>query len=249
MDWLNKDHAIENRSDYINLQIEMVRLQQHVRKENKRVVILFEGRDTAGKGGAIMRFVRFLNPRWYKVVALNVPTKIVMGQWYFQKYIQHLPEPGQMVFFDRSWYNRAVVEPVMGFCTGDQHEKFLKEVNPLEKMWSDDGIKIIKFWFSIDFKEQQRRIQYRQDSPLEFWKLSSVDRAALNHWGTYTEYKEKMLQLTATPHAPWVVIDGNDKENARLEAMKYLINSIDFPEKGQTGESLEAKSDIVTIYE
>ncbi|MCI5058838.1 MAG: polyphosphate kinase 2 [Flavobacteriales bacterium] len=241
------DSAIENRSDYINLQIELVRLQQHIRKSGQKVVVLFEGRDTAGKGGAIQRFVRFLNPRWYKVVALNVPSEYEKQQWYFQKYIQHLPGPGEMFFFDRSWYNRAVVEPVMGFCTQEQYLQFLKEVGPLEQMWVNAGITVVKFWFSIDYQEQSKRLQYRQDSPLEFWKLSVVDRAALENWEKYTQYKNKMFLETSTAHAPWVVIDGNDKEDARLEAMRYVLHILEYDKKGETKERIKPDPSILSV--
>lgn len=149
-------HSLENDPEYINLQTEMVWMQQHLHAKRKRLIIIFEGRDTAGKGGAIMRFVRFLNPRYYRIVALSKPSEVEMGQWFFQRYVHHLPDPGRIVFFDRSWYNRAVVEPVMGFCSKEQYEMFLRQVVIFENMLLEDGIKIIKFWFSIDLEEQKK---------------------------------------------------------------------------------------------
>ena len=177
---------LENDPEYINLQIELVRMQDWIIKNNKRLLIIFEGRDSAGKGGAIMRFIRYINPRFYRVVALGKPSEVERGQWYFQRYLSHLPDPGEIAFFDRSWYNRAVVEPVMGFCTEAQHNLFMKQVTQVEKMLIEDGCMLIKFWFSIDKEEQNNRLDERRTNPLISWKLSTVDMQAQQKWNDYT---------------------------------------------------------------
>ncbi|WP_100615762.1 polyphosphate kinase 2 [Confluentibacter citreus] len=239
-------HAIEEDQEYINLQTELVRLQQHIKGTNQRVLILFEGRDTAGKGGAIMRFIRFLNPRLFRVVALSKPTERESGQWYFQRYIEHLPGPGEMVLFDRSWYNRAVVEPVMGFCTKKQYSLFNKQVVQLEKMLIEDGIHLFKFWFSIDAEEQKRRLEDRVHNPLKQWKLSSVDVEAQSKWADFTKYKEAMFKKTGTPQSPWVVIKGNERDVARKEVIRYVVNRFEYDKKGDTNERLSLDKSIVT---
>lgn len=240
--------ALENDPEYLRLQTEMIKLQTWVKDNNQRILIIFEGRDSAGKGGAIMRFIRFINPRYYRVVALGKPTDLEKGQWYFQRYLDKIPNPGEIVFFDRSWYNRAVVEPVMNFCTDEQYNIFLKQVVLLENMLIEDGIKIIKFWFSIDFQEQQKRLDERKTNPLIQWKLSTVDMLAQLKWDEYTKYKNNMFDFTSTKISPWVVIKGNEKDNARKEAMRYVLNSIDYSEKGSTGERLEPDSEIISIF-
>lgn len=242
-----KLHSLETNPEYINLQTELVKLQTHIQTENKRLLIIFEGRDTAGKGGGIMRFVRYLNPRWYRIVALNKPTEIEQGQWYFQRYIKHLPNPGEIAFFDRSWYNRAVVEPVMGFCSKEQHKQFMNTVNIFEKMLVDDGIKIIKFWFSIDIKEQKKRLEKRRTNPLQQWKLSTVDAVAQQKWKDYTKFKISMFKKTSTPYSPWVVIKGNNKDVARLEAIRYVVNHNEYAEKGLTPARLAEDPKVVTV--
>lgn len=239
-------HALEEDQEYINLQTELVRLQQYIKETNKRVIILFEGRDTAGKGGAIMRFIRFLNPRLFRVVALSKPTEREAGQWYFQRYIEHLPGPGEMVLFDRSWYNRSVVEPVMGFCTNEQYRLFNKQVVQFEKMLIEDGIHLFKFWFSIDAEEQKRRLEDRVHNPLKQWKLSSVDVAAQSKWEDFTKYKEAMFKKTGTPQSPWVVIKGNERDIARKELIRYVVNRFDYENKGATEERLSLDKSIVT---
>ena len=239
-------HLLEQDQEYINLQTELVWLQQHIKETNQRVLILFEGRDTAGKGGAIMRFIRFLNPRLFKVVALSKPTEKEAGQWYFQRYIEHLPGPGEMVLFDRSWYNRAVVEPVMGFCSKKQYNLFNRQVVSLEKMLVQDGIHVFKFWFSIDAEEQKRRLDDRVHNPLKQWKLSSVDVQAQSKWEEFTFYKEAMFKKTAKPHSPWIVVKGNDRDVARKEVMRYVVNKLDYNKKGKTGERLTLDTNIVT---
>lgn len=240
-------HSLENDPHYINLQTEMVWMQQHLHSQRKRLLIIFEGRDTAGKGGAIMRFVRFINPRHYRIVALSKPTEAELGQWYFQRYIINLPDPGKIAFFDRSWYNRAVVEPVMGFCSQQQYETFLKQVVLFEDMLHEDGLIIVKFWFSIEFEEQQKRLKERETSPLKQWKLSTVDAQAQARWGDFTRYKEAMFDHTSTPHNPWIIVQGNDRDEARMEAMRYVLNNVDYEKKGMTGERLSPDPDIVEI--
>ena len=239
-------HLLEQDQEYINLQTELVWLQQHIKETNQRILILFEGRDTAGKGGAIMRFIRFLNPRLFKVVALSKPTEKEEGQWYFQRYIEHLPSPGEIVLFDRSWYNRAVVEPVMGFCSKKQYNLFNRQVVSLEKMLVQDGIHVFKFWFSIDAEEQKRRLDDRVHNPLKQWKLSSVDVQAQSKWEEFTFYKEAMFKKTAKPHSPWVVVKGNERDVARKEVMRYVVNKLDYNKKGETGERLTLDTNIVT---
>lgn len=238
---------LETNPEYINLQTEMVQMQRWHMDTQQRLVILFEGRDTAGKGGAIMRFVRFINPRGYRIVALPKPNEAEKGQWYFQRYIKALPDPGEIVFFDRSWYNRAVVEPVMGFCTKDQYELFMKQVVSLEKMLIEDGIKIIKLWFSIDNEEQKNRLEERKTDPLKNWKLSTIDLQAQLKWDDYTFYKDQMFKITGKDYCPWVVIKGKDKNKARLEAMRYVLNSMSYPEKGLTGERISPDKEIVDV--
>ena len=229
------------------LQVEMIHLQRHLMETRERLLLVFEGRDTAGKGGAIIAFTQHLNPRHIRVVALPKPTEVEAGQWYFQRYLKHLPDPGQIAFFDRSWYNRAVVEPVMGFCTAEQHELFLEQVNVVERLIVEDGTHLIKLWYSIDYQEQQRRVEDRKHNPLKSWKLSAVDQAAAAKWDEFTHYKEKMFQRTATEHAPWYVVHGNARRRARLESMRFVLNRFDYPSKGFTGQRLEPEHDIITV--
>ena len=240
-------HTLETNPEYLNLQTELIRMQNDIQKKGKRLLIIFEGRDSAGKGGAIMRFIRFLNPRAYRVVALPKPSDIEKGQWYFQRYFKELPNPGEIVFFDRSWYNRAVVEPVMGFCSEEQYKTFMHQVVNLEQMLIKDGIHIIKFWFSIETEEQKKRLEDRRVNPLQQWKLSTVDMKAQQKWDLYTAYKEKMFAQTGTPTSPWIIINGNNKDIARLEAMRYVVNSLDYYQKGETGERIEPDNKLVSI--
>lgn len=241
-------HTLENNPEYLELQTELVRLQQWLIDQRKRLLIIFEGRDTAGKGGAIMRFVRFINPRHYRIVALPKPTEVESGQWYFQRYIKELPDPGEIVLFDRSWYNRAVVEPVMGFCSEEQYERFLNQVVSLEEMLIEDELMLVKFWFSIDAGEQKKRLVERETSPLKQWKLSTIDARAQEKWQEFTFYKERMFAATGTIYNPWVIIKGNDKEKARLEAMRYVLHTVDYAGKGETGRRIEPDPDIVRVY-
>ena len=240
-------HSLETDPEYIALQTELVHLQTHLSEIGERLLIIFEGRDTAGKGGGIMRFARFLNPRHYRIVALTKPTEVERGQWYFQRYIRHLPDPGEIVFFDRSWYNRAVVEPVMGFCSMEKHESFMTGVVTLEEALVKDGIKIIKFWFSIERHVQQKRLDKRRTEPLHMWKMSTVDAVAQQNWEKYTAFKAKMFRMTSTPWCPWVVIDGNKKDIARKEAMRYVISQMDYAKKGTAASRLEPDSRIIEV--
>jgi polyphosphate kinase len=212
------------------LQEEMLILQQWVAKNNKKVVIIFEGRDAAGKGGAIRRIIQHLPPRAIRVVALPKPNETEMGQWYFQRYINRLPNNGEIVFFDRSWYNRAVVEPVNGFCTKKQYEIFMGQVNEFEKMIQDSGIYLLKLYFSITQKEQERRFKDIVSSPIKKWKYSDVDRRALSLWDEYTKYKEVMFANTQKA-APWKVIKANRKTSARIRAIEYILKQIPYEVK------------------
>ncbi|MEZ4989914.1 MAG: polyphosphate kinase 2 [Saprospiraceae bacterium] len=223
--------ATEYIAELYFLQVELLKLQKYVHDQRMRLAILFEGRDTAGKGAAIFRFTQFLNPREYRVVALGKPTEEERGQWYFQRYIKALPNEGEIVFFDRSWYNRAVVEPVMGFCDTEQYQRFMGQVGLLEKMLVDDGIILVKFWFSIDREQQKRRIEDRLVNPLKHWKVSPVDLAAQEKWHDFTSYKSIMFERTHTDYAPWVVIKGINREESRIHAMRYVLSLIDYQDR------------------
>ncbi len=215
------------------LQIELVKLQQWIAKNDRRVAVIFEGRDAAGKGGNIRRFMEHLNPRLSRLVALNKPTEVERGQWYFQRYIKELPNPGEIVFFDRSWYNRAVVEPVMGFCNDAQYKKFLVQVPDFEHMLYEDGIIVIKFWLSITKKEQLKRFKAREDNPLKRWKFSPVDKKGQELWNKYTYYKSEMFTNTHTTYCPWTIIQTNNKKTARLEAIRYVLSKFDYDGKNK----------------
>ncbi|MFD3353505.1 polyphosphate kinase 2 [Streptomyces fradiae] len=205
------------------LQIEMLKLQRWVRETGQRLVVICEGRDAAGKGGTIQRFTERLNPRGARVVALDKPTEKEAGQWYFQRYVAHLPSAGEIVFFDRSWYNRAGVERVMGFCTDDQYRLFLRQCPAFERMLVEDGILLVKFWFSVSRAEQRTRFAIRQVDPVRQWKLSPIDLESLDRWDDYTAAKVEMFRATDTHHAPWTVVKSNDKRRGRLEAMRSLL--------------------------
>jgi polyphosphate kinase len=230
------------------LQIELVQLQRDIQISKRRVAILFEGRDAAGKGGTIRRFMEHLNPRTAKVAALPAPSDIEKGQWYFQRYQTHLPNPGEIVFFDRSWYNRAVVEPVMGFCTPRQHQMFMTQVPEFEHMLYEDGIELIKFWFSISKEVQADRFESRRDDPLKQWKLSPVDAEAQDRWDIYTRYKEEMFSRTHTSYSPWIIVKSNNKKKARLESMRYVLSSLPYQGKEVSGTSLSPDPEIVLRY-
>ena len=219
------------------LQVELIQLQKWVVSNDEKVVIVFEGRDAAGKGGAIRRITQHLNPREFDVVALPRPTDIERGQWYFQRYVNKLPRKGRMVFFDRSWYNRAVVEPVNGFCTQEEYAIFMDQVNDFERMIIQSGIRLIKFYFSITQEEQASRFEEIKASPVKKWKYSKVDQRALELWDSYTEYKARMFEKTDTELAPWIVIKANRKSRARIEVIKHLLKIIPYKEKPKSDSS------------
>jgi polyphosphate kinase 2 len=213
------------------LQIELLKLQYWVRDADERIVILFEGRDAAGKGGTIKRFMQHLNPRHARAVALSKPTEAECGQWFFQRYIPHLPTAGDIVLFDRSWYNRAGVERVMGFCTEQQVGKFFEEAPDFEAMLVRDGIRLFKFWLTIGRPMQIRRFHRRRHDPLKQWKLSEIDLAAIPKWDAYTEAKEDLFRHTHTDAAPWTVVRANDKRRTRLNAIRHVLSAIDYANK------------------
>ena len=213
------------------LQVELLKLQAWVKDTHQRVIVLFEGRDAAGKGGAIRRFMEHLNPRGARVVALEKPTEEERGQWYFQRYVELLPTSGEIVLFDRSWYNRACVERVMGFCSDAEYQEFMRQSPEFERMLVRQGIHVFKFWFSVSKREQQRRFREREVHPLKQWKLSPIDLASLHKWDDYTAAKEAMFFHTDTSDAPWIVIKSDCKKRARLNAMRYLLHRLDYEKK------------------
>ena len=213
------------------LQIELLKFQRWQAETGHRQIIVFEGRDAAGKGGTIKRVTEYINIRQSRTVALIKPTETEMHQWYFQRYVSHLPSRGELVLFDRSWYNRAGVERVMGFCTDSQYETFMEQAPMFEKMLVDSGIGVTKFWFSVTREEQKTRFAIRQLDPVRRWKLSPMDLESLDKWDKYTDAKEEMFRRTDTDHAPWITIKSNDKKRARINAMRYFLNQFDYPEK------------------
>ena len=215
------------------LQIELLKAQAWIQETGQRLVVVFEGRDAAGKGGTIKRFTEHLNPRGTRVVALSAPTERERGQWYFQRYVAHFPTAGEIVLFDRSWYNRAVVEPVMGFCTDDEYQEFMREVPQLEQMLVRSGIILVKLWFSVSRREQLTRFTIRRIDPVRQWKLSPVDLASLDRWDDYTEAKDNMFLNTHSDLAPWTVVRSNDKKRGRTEAMRFVLNRLDYPDKDE----------------
>jgi len=221
------DYEIAKRQ----LQIELLMLQNWVKDTGQRIVILFEGRDAAGKGGTIKRFTEHLNPRGSRVVALEKPTERERGAWYFQRYVEQLPTAGEIVLFDRSWYNRAGVERVMGFCTDEQYDIFIAQAPVFEKLLTDDGTHLIKLWFSVSRAEQRTRFLIRQIDPVRQWKLSATDLASLDRWDDYTVAKEAMFKQTDTSFAPWTVVKSNDKKRARIGAMRYVLGQFDYPRR------------------
>ncbi len=214
-----------------SLQVELLKLQAWAKESGQRVVVLFEGRDAAGKGGTIKRFMEHLNPRGARVVALEKPTEVELGQWYFQRYVQHLPTAGEIVLFDRSWYNRAGVERVMGFCSDAEYHEFMRQAPEFERNLVRSGVHLVKFWFSVSRAEQQRRFAERQHHPLKQWKLSPVDLASLDKWDEYTTAKEAMFRATDTTDAPWTVIKSDCKKRARLNAMRYVLHKLPYDDK------------------
>jgi len=237
-DWREGGYPYKNlmqRANYerqkYRLQVELLKLQAWVKETGQKVVILFEGRDAAGKGGTIKRFMEHLNPRGARVVALEKPSEIERGQWYFQRYVQHLPTNGEIVLFDRSWYNRAGVERVMGFCSDQEYGEFVRQAPEFERMLVRNGTHLIKFWFSVSQEEQRRRFRERKVHPLKQWKLSPIDMASLDKWGDYTKAKEAMFFHTDTADAPWTVIKSNCKKRARLNAMRYVLHKLPYANK------------------
>ena len=230
------------------LQIELVKLQKWVVKNKKRVAIIFEGRDAAGKGGNIRRFTEHLNPRAMRVVALTKPTEVERGQWYFRRYIKELPNSGEIVFFDRSWYNRAVVEPVMGFCNEAQYDNFMVQVPEFEHMLYEDGVVIIKFWFSISKNEQLARFNERISTPLKRWKYSPVDRKGQELWDKYTHFKELMYSKTHTSYSPWIIVKANNKKTARLESIRHVLSLFNYEGKSEALTTLLPDPNIISRY-
>ena len=244
----NALRVLRYEAELLQLQIELVKLQRDVQMTGRRVAIIFEGRDAAGKGGAIRRFTEHLNPRSMRVVALPKPTEMEKGQWYFQRYVKPLPNPGEIAFFDRSWYNRAVVEPVMNFCTKQQHQTFMQQVPEFEHMLYEDNIEIIKFWFSISKDEQARRFKGRVNNPLKQWKISPVDDKAQENWDLYTMYKEEMFSKTHTSYSPWVIVKANSKMKARLEAIRHVLNTLPYKGKSESKVNLHPDPAIVLRF-
>jgi polyphosphate kinase 2 len=233
-----------------HLQVELLKVQAWVKSAKQKVVILFEGRDAAGKGGTIKRFMEHLNPRGARVVALEKPSEVERGQWYFQRYVQHLPTAGEIVMMDRSWYNRAGVERVMGFCTADDYREFMRQAPEFERNLVRSGVHLIKFWFSVSRSEQRRRFEERKAHPLKQWKLSPVDLSSLDKWDDYTKAKEAMFFNTDTADAPWTVIKSDCKKRARLNAMRYVLHRLPYASKdvqaiGQLDPLLVGRANIV----
>jgi len=237
-DWRTGGYPYKNlmsrkryEAEKYKLQVELLKLQSWAKETGQRVVILFEGRDAAGKGGTIRRFMEHLNPRGARVVALEKPSDAERGQWYFQRYVQHLPTSGEIVLFDRSWYNRAGVERVMGFCSENEYQQFIHQAPLFERQLVQSGVYLIKFWFSVSRKEQRRRFKERELHPLKQWKLSPIDLASLDKWDDYTKAKEAMFFETDTADAPWTVIKSDCKKRARLNAMRYVLHKLPYDKK------------------
>ena len=216
------------------LQAELLKAQAWIKETGQKIVVLFEGRDAAGKGGTIKRFMEHLNPRGARVVALEKPTDRERSLWYFQRYVEHLPSGGEMVFFDRSWYNRAGVERVMGFCTANDYLEFMRDCPDMERMMVRSGIRLYKYWFSVTKEEQAKRFASREHDPLKQWKLSPIDKASLNKWDEYTEAKEAMFFFTDTADAPWTIIKSDDKKRARLNCMRHFLQTLPYPNKDRS---------------
>ena len=234
------------------LQVELLKMQQWVRENNRRIVVIFEGRDAAGKGGTIKRFMEHLNPRGARVVALAKPTEVEVGQWYFQRYVEHLPTSGEIVLFDRSWYNRAGVERVMGFCTDDEYREFMRQAPEFERHLVRSGVHLVKFWFSVTRAEQRRRFSERERHPLKQWKLSPVDVASLDKWDEYTVAKESMFLRTDTAESPWTIVKSDCKKRARLNAMRYVLHSVPYENKdldaiGELDPLIVGRADVLGL--
>jgi polyphosphate kinase 2 len=240
-----KEEEIAYEKELVKLQVELLKFQNHVKDQGLKILMIFEGRDAAGKGGTIKRLTEHLNPRGARVVALEKPSDKEKTQWYFQRYIEHLPSAGEIVIFDRSWYNRAMVEPVMGFCTEREHHKFLKDAPKFEVMIADEDIKIFKFYFSVSKKEQAARFKARETDPLKQYKLSPVDKESQRLWGEYTLAKFMMLSATHTSVAPWTIVKSDDKKKARINAFKHILNYVEYPDKIDAGEIVVDKEIII----
>ncbi len=228
--WIKKN-TLKYEKELSQLQVELLKFQNHVKNKGLKILMIFEGRDAAGKGGTIKRITEHLNPRGARIVALEKPSDKETSQWYFQRYTQHLPSAGEIVLFDRSWYNRSMVEPVMGFCTERQHHKFLKDVPDFEQMIVDEGIQIFKFYFSVSKDEQNKRFLARETDPLKQYKLSPVDKESQKLWDEYTLAKFMMLSATHTESAPWTIVKSDNKKKARINCMKHILNFVDYPNK------------------
>jgi polyphosphate kinase 2 len=226
-----KESVVEYENELKRLQIDLLKMQNYVKETGMKILMIFEGRDAAGKGGTIKRINEHLNPRGARVVALDKPSDIEKTQWYFQRYSHHLPSAGEIVLFDRSWYNRGGVEPVMGFCTQEQHKEFLHDVPGFEKMLINSGIQIFKFYFSVSKEEQEKRFKSRREDPLAQYKLSPVDELSQGLWDKYTIAKYSMLLASHTDHAPWTIIRSDDKKKARINCIKHILNHIEYPDK------------------
>jgi len=243
--WVKKE-KLEYEKELRRLQVELLKFQNHVKDKGLKILMIFEGRDAAGKGGTIKRITEHLNPRGARVVALEKPSEKEATQWYFQRYVTHLPAAGEIVLFDRSWYNRSMVEPVMGFCTEREHHKFLKDVPEFEKMIVDENIKLFKFYFSVSKEEQAKRFKARESDPLKQYKLSPVDKESQKLWDEYSLAKYMMLSATHTSVAPWTIIKSDDKKKARLNCIKHILNFVDYPDKVDE-KKIKVDRDIV-IY-
>lgn len=228
--WVKKE-KLAYEKELSRLQVELLKFQNHVKDKGLKILMIFEGRDAAGKGGTIKRITEHLNPRGARVVALEKPSDKETSQWYFQRYVKHLPGAGEIVLFDRSWYNRSMVEPVMGFCTERQHHKFLKDAPEFEEMIVDEGIKIFKFYFSVSKGEQESRFKARETDPLKQYKLSPVDKESQKLWDEYTLAKFMMLSATHTEAAPWTIVKSDDKKRARINCIKHILNFVEYPDK------------------
>ncbi|MEA3372639.1 MAG: polyphosphate kinase 2 [Campylobacterota bacterium] len=242
--WM-KEEVIEYEKELAALQVELLKFQNHVKDRGLKILMIFEGRDAAGKGGTIKRITEHLNPRGARIVALEKPSDRELTQWYFQRYITHLPAAGEIVLFDRSWYNRSMVEPVMGFCTERQHHKFLKDVPEFEEMIVDEDIKIFKFYFSVSKDEQARRFKARETDPLKQYKLSPVDKESQKLWDEYSLAKFLMLSATHTEVAPWTIVKSDNKKRARINTIKHILNFVDYPNKIDESEIVVDKDIIV----
>jgi len=225
-------------TELLRLQRELVKMQEWVRAEGQRLVVIFEGRDAAGKGGAIKRVTAYLNPRFARIAALPAPTEREQGQWYFQRYVDQLPTAGEIVFFDRSWYNRAGVEHVMGFCTAEEYHRFLHQCPIFERLLVEDGVLLRKYWFSVSDAEQERRFHDRLDDPLRSWKLSPMDPESIIHWEDYSRAKDQMMVHTDIPECPWYVVESDDKRRARLNMIAHLLSTLDYHEVAQPSMKL-----------